>query len=51
MYADLAPPTASAAVSPPTIVDNVQYTLLVQNQKMAKQRTLDPAGTYNYSVV
>ena len=49
MYADLAPNTASAAVLPPTIVDNVQYTLLVHDEKMAEQRTLDSAGTYNYS--
>ena len=44
MYADLGHHTLSAAVSPPTIDGNVQYSLLVHDQEIAKQRTLGPAG-------
>ena len=44
MYADLASHTASAAVPPPPFDGSVQYTLLVHNENIAKQRTLDPAG-------
>ena len=44
MYADLRPHMPSAGVSPPTIDDNVQYTLLIHDEKMAEQRTLHPAG-------
>ena len=49
MYADLAPHTASAAVSPPTIDGSVQYALLVHDQETANQRPLEPAGMYKYS--
>ena len=43
MYADLGHNTPSAAVSPPDIDDNVQYSLLAHDQRMAKQ-ILDSAG-------
>ena len=49
MYADLAPHTSSAAVSPPNIDGNVQYTLLVHDQKIAMQRPLEPEGMCKYS--
>ena len=44
MYADLGHNTPSAAISPPKIDDKVQYILLVPDQRMTKQRILDPAG-------
>ena len=47
VYADLGPHTPSAAVPPPTIDDNVQYSLLVHDQKTAEQKILDPAGMAN----
>ena len=44
MYADLKPSTPSAAVMPPPIDDNVQYTLVVHAQNTAKDLPLYPAG-------
>ena len=44
MYADLGPHAPYAAVSPPAIDGNVQYTLLIHDQKTAEQKILDPAG-------
>ena len=48
-YAEVGSHVLSAAVSPPIIDNNVQYTLLVHDQKMAMQRTLEVMNTMDLS--